>query len=1020
MEEKAVKVLLIEDNPGDALLVQELLADVRGTRFLIEHVDRLQSGLDRLDGEDMDVVLLDLSLPDSFGLDTFLRMRSASPQTPVVLLTELDDETLALRAVREGAQDYLVKSQVDSILLGRTLNYAIERKAVTEQLRLQNKALEAAANAIVITDREGDIFWANPAFTRLTGYTLEEVIGQNPRILKSGQQVNAFYQNLWDTILAGRVWQGILINKRKDDTLYTEEMTITPVRDWQGEISHFVAIKQDVTERRQWEEALAWESGVNAAIAELSQLLISSVASAASAPLNDISDLILEQAKLLTGSSLGFVGYIHPKTGDLISPTLSRDAWKTCEVADKEIVFHTFRGMWGWVLQNHASILSNDLTADARSSGVPEGHVAIHRFLSAPAMLGDKLVGQIALANPGRDYVERDLDLVERLASLYALAIQHQRSEEEIRDMNSRLTLVNQISRRISGILDVNKLLETVVHLVQSSLDYHHVSVGLVEEDYIIPKANQSRNHANLKPRPLHIEKEGIVGWVIENRQPLYVPDVREDPRYVAGAPEMQTLSELAVPIQHGDEVLGVLNLESNELNAFSEGDEILIQAIADQVAMALDNARLFQEVKVQRDEAMAVTETLFNLTDQVVSMNRVATALLSTNDLDEVARRFVESLRDEMGVQKSGLWMVDGDLMRLAAAVGLPEQALSEVWGEDCKGKHCPALLEVGQAAKYLRRRQFTGETCCDLYFDDWFMLPVRAHNEVLGVLVTEAGALEEDTLRMFINQAALGLSAARAYRRLSEQAEVLARTNTELARAIQSKTNLLNFMSHEVRNPLTAIIGFAKLLQKERVGPLNKKQSDFIARILTGSQHMASLVSEVLDLSKAEAGKLSIHIEPTPVTDILTDAVNIVSGRAAEKNIKIEIDAPDSQVLVQADPTRLRQVLLNLLTNAIKFTGKRGEIVVGAAAQPGPEREREVVIWVSDTGIGIKEKDFPKVFGEFDQIENEQTRSEVGTGLGLPLTKELVELHHGRIWFESTYGEGTTFFVALPAARH
>jgi signal transduction histidine kinase len=477
--------------------------------------------------------------------------------------------------------------------------------------------------------------------------------------------------------------------------------------------------------------------------------------------------------------------------------------------------------------------------------------------------------------------------------------------------------------------------------------------------------------------------------------------------------PEMQTRSELAVPIQHGEDVLGVLNLESDELNAFSEGDGNLLQAIADQVAMALDNARLFQEVKVQRDEAMAVTESLFNLTDQVVSMNRVATALLSTNDLDEVAHMFVESLRDEMGVQKSGLWMVDGDLMRLAAAVGLPACALSEVWGEACT-----ALLEVGQTAKYLRRRQFTGETCCDLYFDDWFMLPVKAHNEVLGVLVTEAGALEDDTLRMFINQAALGLSAARAYRRLSEQAEVLAQTNRELARAIQSKTNLLNFMSHEVRNPLTAIIGFAKLLQKERVGPLNKKQCDFIARILTGSQHMASLVSEVLDLSKAEAGKLSIHIESIPVADILADAVNIVSGRAAEKDIKIAIDAPDPPVLVQADPTRLRQVLLNLLTNAIKFTGRQGSIVVGAAARTGPEGGPEVVIRVSDTGIGIKEADFPKVFGEFDQIEDERTRSEVGTGLGLPLTKELVELHHGRIWFESTYGEGTTFFVALPAA--
>ncbi|MBI4736644.1 MAG: PAS domain S-box protein, partial [candidate division NC10 bacterium] len=125
-----------------------------------------------------------------------------------------------------------------------------------ERLRLQGAALEAAANGIVITDREGAVLWANPAFTRLTGYTAEEAIGQNPRFLKSGQQGREFYQQLWDTILSGQVWRGEILNRRKDGGLYTEEMTITPLRDALGEISHFIAIKQDITERKQAEDAL--------------------------------------------------------------------------------------------------------------------------------------------------------------------------------------------------------------------------------------------------------------------------------------------------------------------------------------------------------------------------------------------------------------------------------------------------------------------------------------------------------------------------------------------------------------------------------------------------------------------------------------------------------------------------------------------------------------------------------------------------------------------------------------------
>ncbi len=1006
MNDTVINILLIEDNPGDARLVQELLLDVRGLRFIIEHVDRVADGVLRLEAGGVDVVLLDLSLPDSFGLETFFRVRTQAPQVPIVVMTELDDESMAVRTVREGAQDYLVKDQVESTLLARTLRYAIERKAVTEQLRLQGKVLEAAANAIVITDVEGDITWVNPAFTKLTGYTLEEAVGQSPRLLKSGHQSQGFYEILWHTILAGEIWHGELINKRKDDTLYTEEMTITPVRNQLDEITHFVAVKQDVTQRKASEAALAWESGVNAAMAELSQALIRS------ASLEQISDLVLEQAKHLTSSRIGFVGYIDPRTGALVNTTMTRDVWGACDVEDKSVVFHTFGGLWGWVLQNRQSILTNDPSDDPRSVGVPDGHVPIKRFVSAPALIESDLVGQVALAGAERDYTSQDLDLVERLASLYALAIQSHRSREAIREMNVRLSLVNQISRRISGILEIDTLLDTVVDLVQSSLGYHHVGVALVQEDCVVPRAAAGNKKFVLEGHKFGLEDGGIVAWVATQGQVARVSDVREDARYLevpGGAP---SLSELAVPIQHGERILGVLNLESEELNAFDAGDESLVQAIADQLALALDNARLFQEVKVQRDEAMAVTETLFKLTDQVVSMNRVATALLASNDLDKVAQSFVVNLRDEMGIQKCGLWLVERDVVYLAASVGLSEAAVSQTWD------HCPDFQKVIQTERHLTWRNFGAEACCDAYFDNWLMLSVKAHDEVLGVLVTEANVLEEDTLRMFVNQAALGLAAARAYRRLSDQAEILARTNAELARAIQAKTNLLNFMSHEVRNPLTAIIGFAKLLKKERVGSLNEKQVDFIERILSGSRHMANLVSEVLDLSKAEAGKLSLNLEPVSVSEICTDVVNMISGRIQEKDLRIDVDIADSALLVQSDPTRLRQILLNLLTNAIKFTPVDGLITVGAKAQHGPEGQAEVVLWVSDTGIGIKKEDFSKVFGEFDQIDDDRTSSEVGTGLGLPLTKELVELHGGRIWFESEYNVGTTFFVALLAA--
>jgi PAS domain S-box-containing protein len=192
----------------------------------------------------------------------------------------------------------------------------------------------------------------------------------------------------------------------------------------------FNEAQREIADRKHAEEALAWESAVNAAIAELASALLSS------ASLDDISYIVLERTRELTRSPYGFVGYLDPRTGYLISPTLTRDIWQTCEMPDehKNIVFERFSGLWGWVLQHRAPLLTNNPSEDLRSSGIPEGHVPIHRFLSAPAMIGDTLVGQIALANSDQPYTERDLVLVERLASLYAITIQRKRSEEALQE----------------------------------------------------------------------------------------------------------------------------------------------------------------------------------------------------------------------------------------------------------------------------------------------------------------------------------------------------------------------------------------------------------------------------------------------------------------------------------------------------------------------------------------------------------------------------------------------------------
>jgi len=377
-----IRTLVVEDSPTDALLLREALTDLPHAEFAITHAERLQDALACLADAEFDVVLLDLGLPDSQGLDTLVRLRGQQSEVPVVVLTGLDDQAVGIRALQAGAQDYLVKAHLQPSLLGRSLRYAIERHQAAQALRRsevelreaqriahlgrwtwevatdsvtwseeiyrtfgldptlapppvaeQGKlfsaeswallraaleevakdgtpfeldlelartdlraggwivargepwrggngqvaglrgtiqdiserkraeaekarlatAIEQAAETVVITGIDGNIQYVNPAFTRVTGYSCEEVLGKNPRLLRSGRQDSKFYQQMWGTILAGTVWRGEIVNRRKDGSLFEEEMTIAPVRGADSKITNFIAIKQDITERKRAE-----------------------------------------------------------------------------------------------------------------------------------------------------------------------------------------------------------------------------------------------------------------------------------------------------------------------------------------------------------------------------------------------------------------------------------------------------------------------------------------------------------------------------------------------------------------------------------------------------------------------------------------------------------------------------------------------------------------------------------------------------------------------------------------------
>ena len=232
----------------------------------------------------------------------------------------------------------------------------------------------------------------------------------------------------------------------------------------------------------------------------------------------------------------------------------------------------------------------------------------------------------------------------------------------------------------------------------------------------------------------------------------------------------------------------------------------------------------------------------------------------------------------------------------------------------------------------------------------------------------------------------------------------------------ANHSKSEFLAIMSHELRTPLNAIIGFSEILEKEMFGPLGKEQyKEYSKDINVSGQHLLSIINDILDLSKAEAGKLVLQEEEVSIVDTVNSTLRIIRDHAAERGVRLAFDVPGSDCRLIGDPRLLAQVFLNLFSNAVKFTHKGGSVSISFEAIPNGNLK----VRIKDTGIGIDPENIDKVFAPFVQIESSLARNYEGTGLGLPLTKNIMELHNGSINLDSHLGEGTEAIVEFPKER-
>jgi signal transduction histidine kinase len=289
---------------------------------------------------------------------------------------------------------------------------------------------------------------------------------------------------------------------------------------------------------------------------------------------------------------------------------------------------------------------------------------------------------------------------------------------------------------------------------------------------------------------------------------------------------------------------------------------------------------------------------------------------------------------------------------------------------------------------------------------------VPLIREGHLLGgltVIRKATGAFALDTIELlqtFATQSSLAIQNARLFLEIADKSR-------QLEVASQHKSEFLANMSHELRTPLNAIIGFSEVLTDRMFGELNEKQEEYLKDIYASGTHLLSLINDILDLSKIEAGRMELELTDFHLPTALDNALTLVRERAGRRSIALQMSVDERLGEIRADERKVRQVVLNLLSNAIKFTPEGGRIEVQAAPKDG-----EVEVSVSDTGVGIASEDREAIFEEFRQVGTAEKKAE-GTGLGLTLCRKFIELHGGRIWVKSQVGAGSTFTFTIPERR-
>ena len=963
-------------------------------------------------------------------------------------------------AVNESRVAYLMENRVLRFVRDIT-----ERKQQEREIRQLNMAIEQSPVSIVITDLVARIQYVSPAFFNITGYTAGEVIGKHAGLLKSGLTEREVYNDLWANIQSGKPWQGEWINKKKDGSLYWEKISITPIQDENGVLSNYLAIKEDITGRKKAEQEIlelnaSLELKVSERTAELAktnanlskeieerkqveiELMVKTTELekffTVALDLLCIADTSGHFIKLnqswqtILGYSLPdlensrFLDFVHPDD-------LQRTIEVLGELSEQKPVldfvnrYRTKEGTYKFI-EWHSVPVGEMIYAAARDI---TGRKRAEEFEFEMLQLSTELTGttfpeidpaiNMALIRIGR-FLGADRAYIFEFDHLAA-------------------TMSNTFEWCNEGITSEKDNMQNVptahIPMWMESLNNH--------ENIIIPSVGEMPE--TWKAEREILEPQGI-------RSLLVIPMIAGNVLIgFAGLDSVvrekeYTLDEINVLKVWGSMIASLINKKRSEslLEQTRQNYETFFNTIDDFLWVMDSEKRIihtnntaFDRLEFSREELINQPVVLVHPEDRREEAERTIDEMLAGKTdfcqipvLTKSGNQIPVETKVKFG-HWNGLPVVFG-VSKDISKIQLSERKFSTAFHSNSvmmtisdfnDGKYIDINDEFIETIGY-SREELIGKSNRELglFIDPSsgnaklehlkMHIPVRKHEIQM---LSKDGSVKTGLLSMdsiYIGQHHCLLAATVDITERKKAEEEIWKARMEAEQANQAKSEFLSRMSHELRTPLNSILGFAQLLE---MSELDARQRKEVSHINRSGKHLLELINEVLDISRIESGRIELSLEPVRIYDVVCEMMDIVNPTALARQINVEMtDTPLVYSFILSDRQRVKQVLLNLINNAVKYNRTGGSVWITADAMPVNDRGQVPVrISVRDNGNGIAAEDLPRLFMPFERIGADKLQTE-GTGLGLAVVKKLMDAMGGKLGVESALGEGSTFWIEFP----